>query len=1041
MLQKQSVHLNMSGGLQKKDDQFLVIPSKLAVADNVQFDDASTVVRRGGQASLSLGAFNALQVKRAFTHQGVAVLEQSTQLTKAGAGGIAQVLNPATVDGFTPSRAGARAGMVTQRIASVVAKGSAYGAGIPFYDGSFDCASIGSVTCYVFETRSAVLGTQTIRVVMIDDANSNFRIYDTVLVDGTKVLVKPRVVANSSKFFIFFGSFVSGTGTFDVKSMTLTATGTASAITAIISGVTGIGGTVEGTANDAIIYDAVFSSDLVHLGLVVRILAGTTAYYDISTTDGFTVNASGSNSPSATIKTLTALFTKGATDYKLHAFYGIDTNVAKAANYNFTTATASVESTVGTAAVSTKVGRIAAYESSTTLIYIAFDSLTTAGSYFTSVLRLASFTHSYGSLSECASFGPWFVGGRIGLVNSRLYLPMSFVSNSFQGTTFVVDLSAALANLGVSGALGAPPQVLARIDYGESALDYNKWKLTTRVPSMPVRSNSFILPYLKYETNLRLAGTSNETTFALARAVIDFDSQLGHEEINGLTFLAGACPYIFDGANYVEEHFHHGPEVLSVPAASNSGVYQFPNASDTYTYCFTVAWQDAQGNWHESAPSEEQTITIAAASTNYYITPLLAVPPTQKSGMRILMYRTKGDSTDTTLYLASKVDGTFVTTDSELDDGEQIYTSGNVLPNTPAPACRQVSTFQKRLVLAGCGDGSRVHWSKVTSPGYGVEFSSGDPTHQTVVPAEKGRAVAAEEMDDQLVILCENGVCISSGTGPDSTGTQGQYSDPRSIISEVGCAWDSPKSAIRGPEGVWFRSPFGIRLVSRAGGLGLAPDGKQAGSEVDSLVSGNLVAVTGDAKQQVRFYQSSGTVLVWDYQWKQWTRFTGCANVDAVYADDRYYHLSNYSTSTPLMRYTDDSESLDVLDAGTAAQSFTGYIETSWLSFAGIQGFQRVYRLLILGRVLNWASGTMALTGAFGFDFDVTSPPTTETLSAPTLLPAANGFVQLEHHFAKQKCESLKIGISFTRRFRLTDLTLQVGIKGGYFKTPSGQRY
>lgn len=1045
MLQKVPVHLNLTGGLQKKDDPFLVIPSKLAVADNVQFDDASTVVRRGGQTSLSLGAFNALPIKRAFTHQGVAVLEQSTALVRAGAGGIAQVLMPQTVSGFTPPRAAPRAGMVTRRIASVNPKGTAYGAGIPYYDGSFDCASIGNVTCYAFETRSDPLGTQTVRVVMVDDGNSNFRIYDTVLTDGTKVLVKPRVVASASKFYIFVGSFTSGSTTFDIKSITLTPTGTATALSSAIFTCGAGAGTIEGTANDQILYDVHYREANSLLGMVVRDLNATTdiKFLSINTSDGSTVVVSSSVTPSARPRSITALCTTGATDSKIHAFYSINTNVAKAANYNITTATPTAETTVGTAAGGTVVGRIAAYEQSTTVIYLAFDSLSTTGTTSSSVLRLSSFTHGYSSVSECASFSPWFIGGRIGVVNSRLYLPMVFVSDEYQGTTFVVDLTSALANLGVSGSLGAPPHVLARIDYGEGALSYDRWKLTTRVPSMPVRSNSFLLPYLKYETDLRLAGTANETPYALACATIDFDSQLQHEEINGLTFLAGACPAVFDGSNYVEEGFHHAPEIVgSLTAVAAGGTYTLGSSSVTVTVCFTWAWQDAQGNWHESAPSGEKSVSITALLP--CISPTIISPPTQKPGARLLMYRTKGSSTDTSLYLAVKADGTSISSDADLDDGEQIYTAGGVLPNTPAPACRHVSTFQKRLVLSGCGDGSRVYFSKVTTPGFGVEFSSGDPTHQTVVPSDKGRVVGTEEMDDNLFILCENGVCASGGTGPASTGTQGQYSDPRSIITEVGCSWDSPKSIIRGPEGIWFRSPFGLRLVSRSGGLGLAPDGKQAGSEVDSLVSGNLVAVSGDAKQQLRFYQSSGTCLVWDYQWKQWTRFTGMANVDAVYADDRYYHVYNYSGSTtPLMRYVDETAYTDVNDSGTSASTFVGTIETPWLSFAGIQGFQRIYRFLLLGKNVDGATDTQRFTYDFGYDFEGLANAAT----VANVTPTTGGLVQWEHHFERQKCEALKIAITFrpgtglTGRLRLTDLSLLVGVKAGYNKTPSSKRY
>jgi hypothetical protein len=1046
-LQKVPVHLNLTGGLQKKDDEYLVIPSKLAVANDVQFDDASTVVRRGGQAQLGLGAFNAIQLKRAFTHQGVAVLEQSTQLTKAGAGGLAQVLNPQTVDGFTPPRAGPRASAVTARVAGVAQRNSAIGIGVPNYDGSFDCASIGNVTCYVFETRNVALGTQTVRVVMIDDAN-NFRIYDTLLTDGVKVLVKPRVVASASTFYIFVGSFTSGGTSFAIKSLTLTPAGTATALSAAIF-TSAVGGAVESAAGTEVLFDVDYRATNSMLGLVVREHGGafTINFMNINTANGSTVIVSSTVVPTAQPRSLTALCTDSG-NARIHAFYSINTNVAKAANYNVTTATPTAETTVGTGAVGSFVKRLAAYESSSALIYLAFDCAATGGTRipFVPTLRLASFNHGYGALSECPSFVGWGIAGRIGVVNSRLYLPMLLASSfAYQSTTYVVDLSSALGNLGTAGAAGAAPHVVARIDYGESAIDITRWQPTLRVPSMPVRSNSLILPYLKFETDLRLVGGYSDTPFAVARAVIDFDSQLAHEEINGLTFLAGACPYIFDGSNYVEEGFHHGPEIVEdlVALAGNTGTYDLPTGvAATYIVCFTVAWQDAQGNWHESAPSSEMEITTTAA--NYSFTPTIIVPPSQKPGMQLLMYRTKGSSADTSLYIHTRSDGSQVSIDADLDGGEQIYTTGGVLPNTPAPACRHVSTFQKRLVLSGCGDGSRIHWSKVSAPGYGVEFSSGDPTHQQYIAADKGRVVGAEEQDNVLVVLCENACGVIAGSGPNALGTAGQYSDFSTIVSETGCSWNSPKSIIKGPEGVWFRSPFGIRLVSRSGGLALSPDGKQAGAEVDSLVNGTLIAVAGDAKQQLRFYQSSGSVLIWDYQWRQWTRFTNHGNIDAVYADDRYYHFSNYNTSTPLVRYTDETAYVDVNNSGVANTAFFGYIETPWLSLAGLQGFQRVYRLRVLGKNVDGSLDNQRFVYSFAYDFDET-----ELLNGTVanVTPINVGNVQFEHHFEKQKSESLKIGLSFrpatglTGRFRLTDLTLLVGVKGGYFKTPSSQRY
>jgi hypothetical protein len=499
---------------------------------------------------------------------------------------------------------------------------------------------------------------------------------------------------------------------------------------------------------------------------------------------------------------------------------------------------------------------------------------------------------------------------------------------------------------------------------------------------------------------------------------------------------------LFDGRQVVEEGFHWAPEVSGgslTPAAV--GILTFPNATASYTVVFTEGWTDAQGNWHESGVASEYPVTITAGSGLYSVNPTLIRAPSLKGGRELVMYRTLGSSADTSLYLTGAS-----TSEAALPSGEQLYTAGNVLPNTPAPSCRHVSVFQKRLVLSGCGDGSRVHWSKQTTPGYGVEFSSGDPTHQTTVPSDKGRVVATEEMDDRLVVLCENGVGLISGTGPAPTGLAGQYSDFSSIITETGCSWDSPKSVARGPEGVWFRSPFGIRLVSRSGSLARNQDGKQSGAEVDALVSGSVVAVAGDTRQQVRFYQSSGTCLVWDYQWQQWTRFTGMANVDAVYADDRFYHLSNYSTTTPLLRYTTSRAGYeDVTSAGVPWAIFTATVETPWLSFAGIQGFQRVCRLMMLGKDAGTPGETHAITLSVYKDFNEGAPVETASVLAAT---TGNGQIQIQHHFATQKCESMKLRITFgadpaggEAALRLTDLTLQVGVKSGYNKMPSSQRF
>lgn len=1046
-LQKQLVHLNLSGGLERKDDSFLVIPSKLVVADDVEFADASTVVRRGGRSTISNSGLNGI-AHHAVLNSGQMLLETRTASYRLNSSGVPnQVAAPTLVSGMSSPLVHRTAGMQTTRLSRMKPKGP-QGSGEPTNDGNFDCAVAGNYTCTVFEDFNSAISRVNMRL-LVRDESTGFTVFNTLISDVTNHLVKPRVVTDGTKFFIYAASFAPAAGTFDVKCMTATPT-TYSTWTSVVTAT--VVGTVEDVTSPAL-FDVVVSSDNLRLGMVTLTNEATftLTFQRLSLTDGYTVSSSITGAATAKPVQLTSLYSYDGTTYRLHAFYGLGANVVYGRSTEFTAVVA--QTTLGTAAVGSLVGSIAACQASNTNIYLAWDSTGgTATTAWQSTLRISFFTHTYGALGECAGSAPWVVAGRIQTMQGRLYLPMQLVSTNYQSTVFIVDLTSVVQNVPSATALGPGYRVLARLDYGEIAVDTRsaRWVRTRRIPNLSARGNTLVLPYLKYETNLRIAGTSNDTGVAVCQATIDFDSQLGFAEVNGTTVIAGACPTIFDGDTISEENFHHGPELDTTVALGAAG-YELPNVAGSYSVCFTMGWTDARGNWHESAPSAVATFTVAA---NRFI-PASAVvaPPTMKPGARIIFYRTKLLGTDTSLYLARTEFGTDITSDTDLDDGEQIYTAGGVLPNTPAPACRHINVFQKRLMLSGCGDGYDIHWSKQALPGYGVEFSYGDPTHQTRVPADHGRVVGTEEMDDRLVVLTERAAGLISGQGPASTGTSGQYSDFATISTETGCDWNSPRSIIRGPEGVWFRSPFGIRLISRSGQLARSQDGKQVGAEVDDLCSGNAFAVAGPSRQQIRFYQTGGSVLVWDYQWGRWTRFTNTGTVvDAVYADSRHYHIVNdfddpgTTFLNTYILYHNDSAYQDVDPNGGTTVSFTGYVETPYLSFAGIQGFQRIYRLMLLGRNVDSSVQGQTFGIKFGFDFDQTSPPTAETVSA-AVTPATGGLVQLQHHMARQKCEAIKVGISFqptstnTGRFRLTDLTLQVGVKPGYYKLPSGQRF
>ena len=158
--------------------------------------------------------------------------------------------------------------------------------------------------------------------------------------------------------------------------------------------------------------------------------------------------------------------------------------------------------------------------------------------------------------------------------------------------------------------------------------------------------------------------------------------------------------------------------------------------------------------------------------------------------------------------------------------------------------------------------------------------------------------------------------------------------------------------------------------------------------------------------------------------------------------DAEVYHGSTDNTDYALVRWFDDTNTTDTTE-GQANESFSGVIKTPWLSFAGIQGFQRVYRLMLLAQCDNTAC-LYDITGNVTYNFNSTI---LDTVSGLSVAPSG-GRIQLQHHFAQQKCESAQIELTVTSaetaevgRIRITDLTLQVGLKGGYFKLPSSQRF
>lgn len=1050
-LRDESVDINLRGGVDRKTDRRLVIPSKLTEAYDVEFEDSNTVVTRAGLATRALvGGFTT--AVRMFEHASVPTIEYLDGTTqRAPASGTGFGVYGAAALSYEASTF-ARVGVHTRRVQSLVPKPTAPAAGIPLYDRNFDVAVGVSNYCIAWE-EPGYTGRMGVRY-SVRALDTDVEIQSGFFSGAgaaTDIYVKPRVIYDSvnARFSVWTAHFTSAAPTtYLVEASRLPEAG--GSVTGPVTVLTLPGGaTVEGAIGREALYDVAFHAAQQTYGCVARDCdgGGVGTVYMVATDLAFAAFVGPTNgAPAVRPVSLTAHVSFDAGILLVHAIFGASTSI-KGYRLPSNTGVQSAEVIITTVG-GTLFGRCVVTDLvAGTSLLIAADNFTATTAIFATTYYL-SCTTAHASASRTAIGTNCFLSGRIFTMRGRRYVPVTFTSAQYQSVTLVLDLDCASRNFGVTTT--AQPLFVARLDWGETA---NPSPLASDSAHRVPGCTEALMPYLKFEANTRLAGVTNVTPASIAFAKFAPREQLGDAKWNGDTLLAGALPMVTDGVKLVEEGFHWNPEVVGTvtngqvvipPVATGAGIYDFPGIG-TYVVAFTESWQDAQGNWHESGYSLLCSVTTTL--NNLGINPTIIRPPSLKRDQALLvagyrtgltMYRTKMTSTDTTLYLAHSgelAQGSGYINDTDIGFGEVLYTEGGVLGNTPAPSCRHICVFDKRLVLSGCGDGSRIYWSKQESPGFASEFVSDESAFQETVPADYGRVVASVEMNGKLVVLGEKKIGVKFGTGPNSSGTDGSYSAVESVAKDIGALWIAPKSVILAAEGVWFQSAFGLRLftgVQVARGEG----GFQVGAEFGTLVSKTvaMISLAGGTTQQTRFFAAE-LAFVWDQVWGQFTVFSRHQTVDACLINGVYFFVQNNGT-TPRLQYRDPSSNVD---AGESAV-VQGLIQIAPIQLAGVQGFQRVRRMVLLGKTTSGATPTMTIqVGYDGEDVSVTPE-----VSGLVATESASGVIQFQHQFFRQKCQSLLLRLTFhdatqLNRIRLTDLALAIGVKYGTSKTPESK--
>lgn len=530
---------------------------------------------------------------------------------------------------------------------------------------------------------------------------------------------------------------------------------------------------------------------------------------------------------------------------------------------------------------------------------------------------------------------------------------------------------------------------------------------------------------------------------------LDFMSNLTYQNVqlaNNL-HVSGGILSMYDGAALVEHGFHLYPEnILATPAGSGGSL-----SAGQYQFSVCYEWTDSQGQIHRSAPSIPSTVTAVANDSVQLIIPTLCVTSKQGSvsPISIVVYRTEvngsifyRDSSITSPTINStgvnSVSFTSTQADSALIGNPLLYTTGGVVENIAAPATDLVTTYRNRVIAVPSEDKLSYWYSKQAVPGTPIEFS--DLFVQKIDP-RGGDITAVAPMDDKLIIFKNNSIFLSVGEGPDSAGANNDFTEAQLITTDGGSI--TPYVGVT-PIGLMYKSEKGIYLLDRS------LQARYIGAPVEQFNSGNLTSINLIPNtNQVRFTIDTGVALVYDYFVNEWSVFTNVDAVSAVIFDGEFTYLKSSGLvlqETP-GSYTDDGAFIKMR------------FVTSWLSFAQLQGFQRAYRLMILG---NYVSKHRLMVQV-GYDFNPNYTQQTY-IDAGTLLDQGTygdsspygdqevygGYYptyEFQVNLSQQKCTSFQISIEdvaeqpYGEGMSISSIGLVVGGKKGLQKLPASRRF
>lgn len=488
-------------------------------------------------------------------------------------------------------------------------------------------------------------------------------------------------------------------------------------------------------------------------------------------------------------------------------------------------------------------------------------------------------------------------------------------------------------------------------------------------------------------------------------------------DMNAAVHLSGGVASYYDGSRVHEMNFIQAPEIGTISQAGAAGL-----ADGFYSYTAIFEQVDAAGNIHWSAPAPPKlfevtggprTVTINV-STLTFTARMDAEDFT--SPVRVVLLRSQVNG-DGTYYRAQVTDNTnaglvvFTDTTQDLSANPIPYTLpgtvGTALPRRAPPSLSCLTQHGDSLV--GVADDGSLWFTGAAIPGEGLWFNS----LMSVYIPDPARPTALASFDGRLYVFMAQRIWALSGPGYADNGGGG-YSPPERIAVDSGCV--DPRSVAVTPLGCFFQSDLGIMLLSRSGEVGWIGEPVR-----DTLATYPVItsAVYDSGASRVVFscvasetYPYTADVacaqIVYDLATRTWSTFLHPTDSDqttrsAALATRSGFPVLHWADGY-VVRHENAAASYDIEPSGPGnVQTFVASVlETPWIKLAGLQGFQRLWSVLLLLRRLT----DHAITVSIAFDY---ATAYTETYSFTAAEIAALPREQLEIRPKRRECQAIRI--------------------------------